>query len=278
MFVKVNTEYLISLLVVDSNGNRIINDLPVVIIKNLQNNSYWNGMFWQPTISEIILNHISDGVYKTEFTPDAVGLYEITTKSDLYGINKVEILEVYDTNIVQYNWKIGIPFTAKYTNIGGSDTPLITICDTKNNLYWNESKWVSNPTNIEMVSNGGDVYSYDFTPTHEAEYSIFMRSTDNAEIFYILSVSEEAEAIQPIIINNSVFKNQDGTDSTILDERNNPINGAKITCYNVLTKEVEARCVSNIKGEWSMAIKPGKYMFVFEKEGYMSVTFERSVM
>ena len=82
----------------------------------------------------------------------------------------------------------------------------------------------------------------------------------------------------PIVkITNKVFKNQDGTDTTILDSNKNPLPGVKITCYDMKTKDVVAVTQSDSNGAWEMYVKHGSYFFTFEKDGYISVSFERTV-
>jgi hypothetical protein len=276
MFVKINTTYSVSLLVKDINGNRITNDLPILTIKNVKNNTYFNGMIWQPSITNIIMEHIADGVYKYDFTPTEIGVYELTAESEIYNISKTESIEVYDTDVAKYDWQVGTVFTIKYTKTSDENVPTVRLIKDKSELYWNGVQWVTTISAVSMNEIDGGVCVLDFVPDEEGEYSVFIIGA--TEVFYIINATQTSDNTAPVLLNNYSFKYQDGTDSTIFDEKSVPLPGVQITCFDVNTKQVVAKTYSNNKGEWNMSIKPGRYFFMFEKDNYISVSFERSVM
>jgi len=278
MFVKINTDYSISLLVTDTNGNRITTDLPIVTIKDIQNNTYWNGMMWQSTIANIIMDHIANGVYRTTIVPSAVGVYDVIAESENYNIVKSETIEVYDDDIAKYDWKVNTPFTISFSKVSEIDNPIVSICKESSQTYWNNTQWLIPKTDLPMSELDGGVFIYEFTPDEEGEYVVLVNSQNGQEIVYIVNATTVADNILPVAINNYNFKSQDGSDSTLVDDYQIGINTVSINCFDVVTKQVVCKTMSNIKGEWNMLIKPGKYFFVFSKDGYVSVSFERSVM
>ena len=130
------------------------------------------------------------------------------------------------------------------------------------------------------------IYSFDFIPEQVSFFEIDLKSNSHsiASKEIIESIEDIDEDIDsemsynPIVkITNKVFKNQDGTDTTILDSNRNPLPGVRIACYDMKTKDVVAVTQSDPNGEWEMYVRHGSYFFTFEKDGYISVSFERTV-
>ena len=280
MFVRINTDYSISLLVTDISGNRITTDSPTVAIRDVQNNTYWNGIAWQPTMANIVMNHIANGVYNSVFVPSSVGIYEITCQSEIYNITRIESIEVYDDTIAKYDWKVNTTFTVSFSKLSELDNPVASVCKEAPHLFWSGTEWTATEIKIPMNLLIGGVFICQFTPDEAGEYVVNVNSQNGQEILYAINASVEADAdsILPVAINNYNFKSQDGSDSTLVDESQIAVNTVSVTCFDTNTQLVVSKATSNIKGEWNMLIKPGKYFFVFAKDGYISVSFERSVM
>jgi hypothetical protein len=108
MLIKLGQSYRVSLLVVDINNNRVSNDTPVVIIKDLQTGKYLNGIAWSDSQVDIMLSYIDNGVYSYLFTPDKIGLFQLDSKSITYGISKSEVLEVYKEKYILTSYAKGL--------------------------------------------------------------------------------------------------------------------------------------------------------------------------
>lgn len=166
------------------------------------------------------------------------------------------------------------------------DTVVATIEDKSNNKFFNGLFWVDEQCELMVPHKGDGVYSIDFVPEQITVYEIGIKSKTyklfNKEILQsvdnIVNDIDPEMSYNPIVkLTNEVFKNQDGTDTTILDIEKKPILGVKITCYDAKTKEVVAVTQSDVNGHWEMLVKHGTYFFTFEKDGYITVAFERTV-
>lgn len=106
-------------------------------------------------------------------------------------------------------------------------------------------------------------------------------NTEVVETFldeYILRVLESSTELPPVQVSNKTIKYVDGSDTTVMDERGMTIQACKVTAYDMDTKNVCAVSQTNRQGEWSMALKPGNYLFLFERDKYVSVSLERRVI
>lgn len=167
------------------------------------------------------------------------------------------------------------------------DIVVATIEDKSNKKFFNGLFWVDGECGLMIPHVGDGVYSIYFIPEQVSVYEIKIQSRT-----YSISKHETIQSVtdlegddvdndmsySPITkITSRNFKNQDGTDTTIVDINNKPVAGVKITCYDAKTKEVVAVSQSDTKGDWEMIIKHGVYFFTFEKDGYITVSFERTV-
>ena len=168
------------------------------------------------------------------------------------------------------------------------DIVVATIEDKSNNKFFNGLFWVDGECGLMIPHVGDGVYSINFIPEQVSVYEISIKSKTYAiskqETIQSANDTGEDEEIDPdmsynpiVKLTNKTFKNQDGTDTTILDINKKPILGVKITCYDATTKEVVAVAQSDVNGEWEMILKHGTYFFTFEKDGYITVAFERTV-
>lgn len=167
------------------------------------------------------------------------------------------------------------------------DIVVATIEDKSNNKFFNGLFWVDGECGLMIPHVGDGVYSIYFIPEQASVYEIKIQSraysiSRHETIQGVTNLEEEDidndMSYTPITkITSSNFKNQDGTDTRIVDINNNPVSGVKVTCYDANTKEVVAVSQSDINGDWEMIIKHGTYFFTFEKDGFITVSFERTV-
>lgn len=176
-------------------------------------------------------------------------------------------------------YQIKVSLTNKEDNTAISDANIfISIRRKTDDKYFNGMFWSDDVSEIfvDHVSNGN--YIYEFTPTSEDVYVINKRASNypyaEGETIQVFDVLEEGELIK---ITNKNLLGNDSTDTTILDINQKPMPGVKISCYNTETKSVEAVTQSDENGCWEMIIKRGTYFFMFEKDGYITTSFERSV-
>lgn len=278
MLIKLGQSYNISLLVTDTNSNRVSNDTPITIIKDIETNKYWNGISWSDTATNIMLSYIDNGVYLYTFNPDKIGTFQISTTSSMYGISKTESIEVYSGDIALYNWVVNNLFTISFADTNNIGSAKVSIFDTNTNLYFDGvSLWGETPIQIPMFSLEQNIYTCGFTPVSVSLYLITITSGDIQQI-YNLNVQSTGDNVQPIVVGSSNLFYNDGTDSVVLSENNLPLVGVQISAYDFSTKELVSRTVTNSDGNWSLVLKPSKYLFMFEKDGYTTVSFERTVM
>lgn len=275
MFVRLGQPYVASLLVTDINGNRILNDSPTVTVRDLQESKYWNGITWQTNPCSIIMAHINNGVYSYAFSLNKVGVFNLVCNSAVYHISKSETLEIFDDSLSIYTWPVNVPFDMTYT-ASASGLVNLRIVKDKDATYWNGTIWTNDYTNLYMTALYDNVYKYTFIPDENSEYSITIY-TDTDEVFYVIKATDDADYMAPIIVNNTTLRASDGSDTIIRNESGNPLSGTKVSVYDPMTKELIATSVSSAYGTWSVTVKPGLYYFMFEKPGYSTVGFERTV-
>jgi hypothetical protein len=168
-------------------------------------------------------------------------------------------------------------FLIKYVGQTANETVQVKISRDVDAMYWNGTDWIDTETLLSMSLLSDTLYSYSFVPTIESEYSITVTSGDN-EIFYIVTASTSSDNIAPVYIDSKTFRAPDGTTSTLLDENGLALYDVQISVFNMSTKEIVGKAMSNSTGDWNILIKPGTYYFMFEKDGYMSISMERTVM
>lgn len=186
MLNELGTSYELKLVVKDSFGHIVTDDIVKAVIQDISSQKYFNGLFWIEQEAEIIIPHKVNGEYAMMFKPDYASSFKLTISSQQHNLSESQVVQFYAGDIIP-------------------------------------------------------------------------------------------DGVTPVKIDQSNFKNQDGTDTTILDINGKPLVGVKISCYNKDTKEVVAVSQSNDFGEWAMIIPEGYYFFVFEKDGYLSISFERTV-
>lgn len=274
MFLKVNDVYYASITVADANNNPVDNDTPVMTIYDVEENQYYNGLSWSPTITELVLAGVGNGVYQSQFVADKTGTFKISITSRDYNISITDTLEVYDTNVATYHWQTGTLYTIEY-NCAQHLSPTCIIVRGEDHKYYNGRSWQDEiKENLMVLANGTRKFS--FIPDVDGDYGITIKCEDS-EFYYVLQASSIAENIAPVLVSNQTLRSLDGTDAKVIDAKGLPLSGASITAFNPVTKEVVGKTTTNHTGDWSMLLKPGKWHFLFEKQGYISVGFERTV-
>jgi hypothetical protein len=260
----------------DMNNVRITTDSPYTIIKKVGDNTYWNGITWSSSEFQIYLEPVINGVYQYIFTPDTADLYEIVTKSDEYLVSKTETVEVYSEDFAVYPWMVNTEFMIKYPLTDITVIPKVKICKEKSQTYWDGSSWSTQQTFLSMNLIDGSIATFPFIPNEEDKYYVTISDGAN-ELLMMVQASTLADNIPPVIVTNSSMKSVDGSDCTIMTEMNSPLPSVKISVYDDVTKNLVAQTASDVTGAWSLILKPGKYYFLFEKEGYISIGFQRVV-
>lgn len=159
-----------------------------------------------------------------------------------------------------------------------NDTVTTRIYDIRRKLFFNGIMWTEDECEITLSHTGNGVYSFNVIFDTESKFEIITSSKK-----YSIRKVENIETMKesgdfPIKINNSNFMNQDGSDSVITDIKGVGLSGVKISCFNTTTKDIVGVAQTNELGEWEMMIPSGIYFFTFEKDGYITTSFEREVV
>jgi hypothetical protein len=271
MSIELGSTHTTFLLVKDQNDVIVANDSPYVTIRN-SSGKYWNKIDWQLTEFRIYMGYIDNGVYTFSFTPAEVGILTVESISETYSITQEETVDVYSNDPTEYNVLVGGIFVFKKIS---ANAPSIKIEDASNQ-FWDGLDWVAIETTVPMTQGINSIYIYAFTPQIVGDYSVTIIDGVD-ETPYILHATEEVEGTAPENITNESIEALDGTDCVLVDNKGMRLKGVTITFYNPLTKELVAKTSSNQSGEWSVLIKPGTYYITFDKTGYVSMGFERTV-
>jgi hypothetical protein len=275
MFLQLGQAYTPSIEIIDTSGFPVTMDTPVAVIKKIDTNEYWNGFMWQKQPFHIIMVHVADGVYTTTFIPDNVGLYQIFCKSETYNKSNSVILEVAEENAAKFLWTVNMPFNIICKGNPTDISKNLKIIRTSDNSFWNGSSWVQNESYIEMkLIIDTCIFSYTFTPDTIGSYSFLLDS----QVMYMLEVVASSQDLQPVIVNNNSLLTAEGTDTTIITTDGIFLSGVQVSAISVDTKQLIAKTISNIEGGWNLVLTPGNYFFTFEKNGYISVGFQKAVM
>lgn len=280
MFIKVNSKHNVSLMVKDAGGNRITDDNPIAVIYDKDNNKYFNGLFWVDSKIELSMPHVINGVYTIVFSPDIASTFEISIKSEAYNLNKFEVVKSYSDEALTYEWPLGTSYNI--VHILNDDTigniPSATIFREYDQSYFNGFEWVTDECSFELSLLEDSVCFYGFLVDVQTKYIVTISETTGYKKGFILDVKEGGSASAPKEVGSKTLKAQDGTDTVLLSSNGSPIEGVKITCYDMETGDSITSTTSNARGEWNMLIKTGNYLFTFEKDGYMSVSLQRKVI
>ena len=277
MFLKLGNTYYAELDVVDSTGRKVDDDLPSMTIQDVDTKEYYNGVVWQQAQIALVLIPAGNGVYYNQFTPDRPGNIKVTLESTKYNCSKIEQIEVYEDVNDKHNWQVGKKYIIEYSvprEIEGS--LYCTIAKEDTGEYWDGYKWNTNQISLPLSSMGSGKYGYTFTPKELGAHCITI-VCGKQQYHYILNVVETAENLAPVIVTNSSLLSLDGSDSTVVADNGVPVDKAEVVVYDPSTKEVVARTSTNQAGEWQLMVEPGIWFFTFQKDGYVSISFERTV-
>ncbi|MEG0728132.1 MAG: hypothetical protein RR420_00780 [Anaerovoracaceae bacterium] len=281
MHIQTNQIFNVTLSITGSGGEPVI-DTPVCTIMDTQTGKYFNGIEWTTTLSSISMAHTGGGLYVFNFTPVYEGTFFIraSASANLGNLPCTELYLFVHDKIQDYKWKIGTSYTV--TQVKRTPIEIVT-CMVKKELlgvttWFDGTTFISSqiPIVLSMTEKQNSIVELAVPILDEGKYSIVTRPNNMYSETYNVVGSNVAD-IQPIIISNTSFSNQDGTDSTILDDKRNPIKDIYIRAYDMATTTLVSEAYTNANGAWSLALRPAKYMFIFEKEGYASVSFERTV-
>ena len=275
MFLKLGQTYYASLQVHDHNGTPVNDDIPMMTVQDKQTKEYYNGVLWQKQPISIAMMCVGGGSYTGQFTPNKAGEFTVTAESGRYGMSSVESVEVYDTVQATHSWQKGIKYSVEYSAKQVTEVSC-EIISNDTGEYWTGLTWQAGEIAVPMTHVGNNKFSYTFVPQSTGEYLIRILC-DGSQYQYMLNVVESAENIPPVIVTNQTLLSLDGSDSTVIAGNGFPLSGADVKVYDIATGEVAARTQTNSDGEWQLVLKPGVWQFLFEKDGYVSVSFERTV-
>ncbi|MGL5718191.1 MAG: carboxypeptidase-like regulatory domain-containing protein [Paraclostridium sp.] len=286
MYVKVGSRYTLSIVVKDKvSGRAISSDTPLGTIYNRETNKYFNGVFWSEDKTEISASYISDGIYAISFIPNEVSVYEISLISKSYNISKSESIRSYSDKIERYIWPVGVSYNIIHTKNDVSDSLVsLTIQRKTDNMFYDGFNWQADEFEINMPSVESSTHMYQFLPLEETEYLVrVFEKAERVNSFafesFIIDTtsSDSGPDNSPRSIGSSTIKSQDGTDTILLAPNGTPISNVKVTCFNLNGEEVNT-AFTNSHGEWKMMVSTGDYIFIFEKDGFVSISLQRKVM
>lgn len=277
MFLKLGQTYYATLNVSDYNGAPVNNDIPLMTIQNMQTSEYYNGACWQKQQIGLALRCVGNGAYSNQFTPDDTGEFLITIESKRYNIAKTETVEVYNTISGVQRWRNGTKYIVTY-HATTKYKPVCMISSEDTGEYWSGTTWKTEPIKLQMSDSGNKHFEYTFVPKEVGKYCVTIEEGKSRQYHYTLEVTDDAEDIAPVIVTNYTLLSLDGSDSTVVADNEFPISGADVIVYDLSSKEVVAKTQTNSSGEWQLMLKPGVWQFVFQKDGYISVAFERKVV
>ena len=280
MFVKLGDAFIISLIVENSSGARISDDTPLVTFYDTKAKQYWNGISWQTNKFVIYMEYQDNGVYSASFTPDRVGSFVASAKSETYGATQTMKIDVFDESIAKYNWQAGLSFTASHVRTNAlpiTNPPKVTVNRVFDNTFLNTAgQWENTPAELSMTHIGSNVFTCSFIPSVESDY-ILTIVDDTYEGMFAITASIAGSDVLPVLIGSNSVLSNNGTDSVVVSEKGIPLPGVSVKIFNPVTKELTGTATTNDSGEWSLLVKPGRYIFMFEKDGYSSAGFERTV-
>lgn len=156
---------------------------------------------------------------------------------------------------------------------------VVSIRRKSDGMFFNGIKWSEDECEISVAHSNNGKYTYVFTPDKEGVYIIRKRAINytyaESEIIQVFDNITDDDSI--VKITNKNFLANDNTDTTIVDIDGVPMEGVSISCINPETKEVEYVTQSDKNGCWEMIIRKGTYFFMFEMDGYVTTSFERTV-
>ena len=278
MYVKKDQPYICTICIQDKTGAKISNDTPYVTIFDIKSKQYYNGLFFEDTETKLQMRYSQNGTYIYEFTPESVSSFEVKCVSEEYEISNILMLDVYDFDSTpSYEWKVGDTFVISQPNVTGGDFKC-SIQRNIDNYYWSGAEWKNTKTELSMYRSQNDaLWFLEFTPFDKDQYTISVTSNEESYV-YILDVTDTLKDHGiPVMVNSSSLRFSDGTDSVVVTKKGEPICGVFVSAYDKSTKKLVKKTATARNGKWNMMIPHGEYIFMFSKEGFSTVSLERSV-
>ncbi len=167
-----------------------------ITIERLTDNYYWNGTFWQPKMTWVLVSGTTEWSYNTSKIPWTSGLkYSTRSRASDFANNIEKPTKGIVFNIDMNGPKSKVEFpknntmfnqldqiTGKANDIGGSGISEVTIClqRTNDNHYWDGTEWVSNEDWVKAL--GTEQWYYNTTTVQwstDCYYIIRSSAIDN---------------------------------------------------------------------------------------------------
>ena len=154
----------------------------------------------------------------------------------------------------------------------------VVVFDEIRKLYFNGLMWCNDMCEIYVPRDKSGVYAYTMVFDECSIYNLEIGCEELKR-----KKRETVEVVNPhssdshVKISSKTIRGYDGGDTRVCDIGRNGICGVLVKCVEKDTKKMVFSTQTNEHGEWSMIVKPGIYMFVFEKDGYNSIVLERQV-
>lgn len=286
MFHKLGSIFRIEFTVLDSEEQRVEGASPLCRIINDVDKKYWTGSFWQAESVSLPMAEVGDGVYEYAMNFTSPGNYTVHCDDDKHGVHNTFTVRAYNSSERTVYTAAGNSYTAKFLARDGEgncvdDASLrMTIRSDATGEYLAAAGRTEDYAEVPMSLFGEGVYIYIFTPDVAEEYTITcFDETYNLSCAYALKaidLTATSGENSLISVNSSGLNSTDGTNSTIKDADGNPMSEAIISAYDSENSLV-ARCMSIYDGTWQMYLRAGQYRFEFKKDGYLPVSFGRTV-
>lgn len=283
MIVKVNSSFAIPFIVTNDAGQRVTDDSPVVEIKNISTGEYFNGMFFAPDVTSLMMSHKSNGLYLYDYLATDRGEFEITCRSDVHRSKTTMSVIVADETDKTYYCNPGKEYYVAVDRANEADSALLRIFREEDLSYWNGEEWQDNPDSwIELPYDmEKDQFFYSFVVESFLPYKVEVQTESGTSMIFFVQAAEGEYVEAPVILSSSTFAANDGSDSRVLNALREPVQNAVVSCYDVKNpndKKLIAEATTDSDGKWSMAVPPGRYYFLFRCDGFIAKGFEREVM
>lgn len=278
MYIKKDQPYICTICVQDKAGAKISNDTPYIIIFDTQAKKYYNGLFFEDTETKLQMRYSQNGTYIYEFVPETISSFEVKCVSEKYETSNILMLDVYDLESTpSYEWKTGNTFVISQPNVTGGDFTC-SIQRSIDNYYWSGAEWKNTKTELSMYrSQNNALWILEFTPYDVDQYTITVTSKEESYVYVLDVTNTLKEQGAPVMVNSSSLRFSDGTDSVVITKRGEPIAGASVSAYDKNTKKLIRKTITTRDGKWNMMIPHGDYIFMFSKDGFSTISLERSV-
>lgn len=157
----------------------------------------------------------------------------------------------------------------------------LTIQDKISGQYFNGISFKAEECTIYASHVGDGIYEYNFTPQYCSQYRIIISSIDySLSNTYELEVYESSDNTydgEYVVINSSDLSYLDNSDANVTNEDGTPVYGVTVKCLDKTTQETVYVTKTDINGQWSMTLKEGTYVFLFELDGYVVISFEKTI-